>query len=60
MCPTFVTPGDALPPGRRKVIHSVGVVGRVEWRDVGGGTPTQASSRELLPQGSFLETGIVS
>ena len=36
MCPTFVTPGDALPPGRRKVIHSVGVVGRVEWRDVGG------------------------
>ena len=36
MCPTFVTPGDALPAGRRKVIHSVGAVGRVEWRDAGG------------------------
>ena len=23
-------------PGRKKVIHSVGVVGRVEWRDAGG------------------------
>ena len=36
MCPTFTTPGDALPAGRNKVIHSVGVVGRVEWRDAGG------------------------
>ena len=36
MCPTFLTPGDAMPPGRIKFIHSVGVVGRVEWRDIGG------------------------
>ena len=36
MCPTFFTTGDALPADRRKVIHSVGVVGRVEWRDIGG------------------------
>ena len=28
--------GDELPRGRKKIIHSVGVVGRVEWRDLGG------------------------
>ena len=36
MCPSLTTPGDELPTGRRKLIHPVGVVGRVEWRDRGG------------------------
>jgi len=41
MCPTFNTEGDQLPPGtvygtRGKYIHSVGVVGKVEWVDLGG------------------------
>merc|ERR1712107_338021 len=41
MCPVFRTPGDGLPSQgdgttRAKVIHTVGVVGRVEWRDLGG------------------------
>lgn len=36
MCPSLITPGDELPAGRRKLIHPVGVVGRVEWRDKGG------------------------
>jgi len=41
MCPVFRTPGDRLPSQgdgttRAKVIHTVGVVGRVEWRDLGG------------------------
>ena len=43
MCPTFRTPGDALPlqgpwwwrRRRPKAIHSVGSVGRVEWRSRG-------------------------
>jgi len=41
MCPVFRTPGDELPDQgdgttRAKVIHTVGTVGRVEWRDLGG------------------------
>jgi len=41
MCPVFRTPGDELPDQgdgttRAKVIHTVGAVGRVEWRDLGG------------------------
>ena len=36
MCPSLTTPGDELPAGRRKLVHPVGVVGRVEWRDRGG------------------------
>jgi len=41
MCPVFRTGGDELPEEgdgrtRAKVIHTVGVVGRVEWRDAGG------------------------
>merc|ERR1719228_2679967 len=40
MCPTFTTPGDELPrqgrDSRVKTIHTVGTVGRVEWRDRGG------------------------
>lgn len=41
MCPVFRTEGDELPEQgdgttRAKVIHTVGAVGRVEWRDVGG------------------------
>ena len=36
MCPSYLTPGDAMPPGRIKFIHTVGAVGRVEWKDVGG------------------------
>merc|ERR1712130_81336 len=41
MCPVFRTGGDELPEQgdgttRAKVIHTVGAVGRVEWRDVGG------------------------
>jgi len=44
MCPTFRAPGDELPfedgwvtDGTRwKLIHSVGTVGKVEWRDLGG------------------------
>ena len=36
MCPTFLTPGDEMPAGRKKWIHSVGAVGRLEWRDRGG------------------------
>jgi len=44
MCETFRAPGDELPfedgiitDGTRwKLIHSVGTVGKVEWRDLGG------------------------
>jgi len=41
MCPVFRTGGDELPEQgdgttRAKVIHTVGAVGRVEWRDLGG------------------------
>jgi len=40
MCPTFRHPGDQLPlqggGTRPKVIHTVGSVGRVEWRSAGG------------------------
>ena len=36
MCPSFTTPGDEMPIGRKKFIHYSGVVGRVEWRDYGG------------------------
>ena len=44
MCPTMVTPGDGLPlerkllkeETRRKFIHPVGAVARVQWRDLGG------------------------
>jgi len=41
MCPVFRTPGDELADQgdgttRAKVIHTVGAVGRVEWRDLGG------------------------
>jgi len=41
MCPVFRTPGDELPEQgdgttRAKVIHTVGAVGRVEWKDLGG------------------------
>ena len=36
MCPSFTTPGDGLPSNRAKVIHTVGTVGKVEWRDRGG------------------------
>ena len=53
MCPTFVTPGDALPPSRRKVIHSVGVVGRVEWRDKGG-HPYTGVFKEKFTSGFLL------
>ena len=35
MCPTFTVPGDELPLGRGKAIHSVGAVARVEWRSRG-------------------------
>ena len=52
MCPTFVTPGDALPAGRRKVIHSVGAVGRVEWRDAGGHPYTGVFKGEDILYGS--------
>jgi len=41
MCPVFRTPGDELAnqgdgTTRAKVIHTVGAVGRVEWKDLGG------------------------
>jgi len=40
MCPTFRTPGDELPIEgggyREKYIHTVGTVGQVEWKDLGG------------------------
>jgi len=40
MCPSFFTPGDELPDiknvTRKKAIHTVGTVGRVEWRNLGG------------------------
>ena len=36
MCPTFNTEGDELPLLRRKFIHTVGTVGKVEWVDMGG------------------------
>ena len=36
MCPSFLTPGDAMPPGRIKFIHTVGAVGRVEWKNTEG------------------------
>ena len=36
MCPTYFTPGDELRSGRKKIIHNVGVVGRVKWIDRGG------------------------
>ena len=40
----MVTPGDGLPlerrllkeETRRKLLHPVGAVGRVQWRDLGG------------------------
>ena len=35
-CPSLTTVGDELLRGRRKFVHPVGVVGRVEWRDHGG------------------------
>ena len=55
MCPTFVTPGDALPAGRRKVIHSVGVVGKVEWRDAGGHPYTGIFKEKLYHRGPKLK-----
>ena len=36
MCPTFNTEGDQLPLLRRKYVHTVGTVGKVEWVDTGG------------------------
>ena len=44
MCPTLRAPGDELPwqegifedGYRMKYIHTVGTVGQVEWRDLGG------------------------
>ena len=44
MCPTLRAPGDELPweegifedGTRYKYIHTVGTVGRVQWRDLGG------------------------
>jgi len=44
MCPTLRAPGDELPfeegiitdGTRYKLIHSVGTVGQVEWKDLGG------------------------
>jgi len=44
MCPTFREQGDELPwekglalyGWRRKYIHTVGAVGQVEWRNIGG------------------------
>ena len=44
MCPTMVTAGDGLPrerkflkeETRRKLLHPVGAVARVQWRDLGG------------------------
>merc|ERR1712168_1793135 len=44
MCPTLRAPGDELPweegiisdGTRYKYIHTVGAVGQVEWRDLGG------------------------
>ena len=44
MCPTFRAPGDELPweegifndDWRWKLIHTVGTVGQVEWKNVGG------------------------
>lgn len=60
MCPSLITPGDELPAGRRKLIHPVGVVGRVEWRDKGGHPYTgifKGSSRVwqfVLMAGFFL------
>ena len=44
MCPTMVTAGDGMPrerkllkeETRRKLLHPVGAVARVRWRDLGG------------------------
>ena len=46
MCPTMVTAGDGLPrerkllkeETRRKFLHPVGAVARVQWRDLGRGS----------------------
>ena len=35
MCPVFHMEGDALEEGRKKLIHTVGAVAKVEWRSVG-------------------------
>ena len=58
MCPSFTTPGDALPAGRRKVIHSVGVVGRVEWRDAGSHPYTGVFKEKLYFRGPKLKVRV--
>ena len=32
MCHSFFNKGDELPSGKKKILHKVGVVGRVVWR----------------------------
>ena len=48
MCHSFFTKGDELPSGKKKILHKVGVVGRVAWRSRRGRDPYTGIFRDTI------------